>query len=161
MGGYDCVIWTADALARLTEAGLVDSGGKSSGMNAFPKLLSGYKRAALLQLRSKLTQYLLQNNSWHTPVPLLDQRMQSQWLAPISAVLRSSTRRPPTSPCHYRPNAQSSRTHAFKSPPSPPSCLSCPLPGMPLSQLKISFVTLLFIDRSQHASYWLSFLTFC
>jgi hypothetical protein len=31
LGGYDCVVWTVDALAALDKAGLIDLGGKTAG----------------------------------------------------------------------------------------------------------------------------------
>lgn len=32
LDGYDCIVWTKDALAALAEEGLVDLGGRNSGM---------------------------------------------------------------------------------------------------------------------------------
>jgi hypothetical protein len=31
LGGYDCVVWTVDALAALDKAGLINLGGKTAG----------------------------------------------------------------------------------------------------------------------------------
>jgi hypothetical protein len=31
LGGYDCVVWTVDALAALDRAGLINLGGKTAG----------------------------------------------------------------------------------------------------------------------------------
>lgn len=40
LGGYNCVIWTGDALRALSNAGLIDLGGKDAG--SFSMIRSNY-----------------------------------------------------------------------------------------------------------------------
>jgi hypothetical protein len=39
LGGYDCVIWTGDAVAALAREGVVDFGGRTVGMCLFLSIL--------------------------------------------------------------------------------------------------------------------------
>jgi hypothetical protein len=54
LGGYDCVVWTVDALAALDKAGLIDLGGKTAGklMNLFFFRSFGAPRPLLLHSHS-------------------------------------------------------------------------------------------------------------
>jgi hypothetical protein len=70
LGGYDCIIWTTDAVAALVREGVIDFGGRSVGMSSLSVLTSPSFIFKLLRLLNHEIAILTKRRRSHSRGPL-------------------------------------------------------------------------------------------